>query len=400
MINLDKNKRYVVACSFGPDSMALLDMLIKQKFDLVVAHVNYHKRDVSNYEEEQLTKYCLDRNIPIEVLDTSNLKCDKNFQEWAREVRYLFFKDVALKHNASAVLVAHQQDDLIETFLMQKDRGGIVKYWGIAEKTKILGVEIIRPLLSYSKADLLKYDQDNNVPFSIDVSNLSNDYKRNQIRHEIVEKLDDKKRKEIIIEIEQKNHNVPKELNDIVDIDTFLSLSNEKLIRFISGHLEQSNLHTDISFKFLDEIRIAFKSKKAFIKIHLINGIYLCKDYDLIHFSDHKFAKSYSYKIDKLTKVNDELFTIDFSNGDYERNIKEDSYPLVIKPISPKDTYQINDYLVDVRRLFIDWKLPHCYRNCWPGIYDCHNKLIYIPRYRKTYSDNHKSIFVIKFTKH
>ena len=203
--DLDKKNRYVVACSFGPDSMALLNMLYENKFDLVVAHVNYHKRDVSNFEEQSLKKYCLDRNIPIEVLDTTNLKCDKNFQEWAREIRYKFFADVLKKYNAKAVLVAHQEDDLIETFLMQEKRGGIVKYSGIAEKTTIFGVDVIRPLLSFSKQDLLLYDKEKNVPYSVDVSNLSDDYQRNKIRHNIVEKMTKKERDDILKKIHSLN---------------------------------------------------------------------------------------------------------------------------------------------------------------------------------------------------
>ena len=129
MFNLDKNQKYVVACSFGPDSMALLDMLQKQSYQIIVAHVNYHKRNESNSEEKALRKYCFDHFIPCEVLDTKGMTCDKNFQEWAREVRYQFFKKVVEMYDAKAVLVAHQQDDLLETFLMQEQRGGIVQLY-------------------------------------------------------------------------------------------------------------------------------------------------------------------------------------------------------------------------------------------------------------------------------
>ena len=87
MIALDKSKRYVVACSYGPDSMALLDMLLKEHYDVVVAHVNYHKRDVSNFEEQSLRNYCQEHSVKIEVLDTKELKCIGNFQNWAREIR-------------------------------------------------------------------------------------------------------------------------------------------------------------------------------------------------------------------------------------------------------------------------------------------------------------------------
>ena len=122
-LNLDKSNKYVVACSFGPDSMALLDAAIKEKLDIVVAHVNYRKREEALFEQQALEKYCQDRNIKIYVLDLLGEKHTGNFQEWAREKRYQFFSEVVLKEDAYAVLVAHQEDDLIETYLMQKTRG-------------------------------------------------------------------------------------------------------------------------------------------------------------------------------------------------------------------------------------------------------------------------------------
>ena len=123
----DPKSKYVVAVSFGPDSMALLNMLILEKVDVVVAHVNYHRRPESNYEEESLRKFSEQYKIPIEVLDTNGLTPDKNFQSWARKIRYDFFKKVADKYSANGVLVAHQEDDVIETYIMQKQRGNLVK---------------------------------------------------------------------------------------------------------------------------------------------------------------------------------------------------------------------------------------------------------------------------------
>ena len=137
-LNLDASKKYVVACSFGPDSMALLDVAIKEKLSVVVAHVNYRKRDVAEIEQRDLTKYCEERNIKLVVLDLLGQKAEGNFQEWARKKRYEFFKDVAQKEKADAVLVAHNEDDVIETYLMQKKRGNFVKTMEFPEKMKFL----------------------------------------------------------------------------------------------------------------------------------------------------------------------------------------------------------------------------------------------------------------------
>ena len=57
MLKLDKSKRYLLACSFGPDSMALFDMLLKENYSFEVAHVNYHLREESDFEEISLQKF-------------------------------------------------------------------------------------------------------------------------------------------------------------------------------------------------------------------------------------------------------------------------------------------------------------------------------------------------------
>lgn len=397
--NLDKKNKYVVACSFGPDSMALLDMLIKEKYKVIVAHVNYHKRDASNFEEESVRKYCLEKNVPCEVLDTAGMKCDKNFQEWAREVRYDFFKKVSQKYGAAAVLVAHQQDDLIETFLMQQKRKSIVKQWGIAEEITIFDVRVIRPLLGYSKQELLKYDDENNVPYAIDISNLSDDYERNRIRHSTVEKLTKDERTEILNKIANLNKDKTYAMKDNWSVMEFLILSDEEIVLSISKYLSKFKEHVSLSASFVLEIKKAFSSSKTFVEIELTDNISLIKDYDFVYFSNSVDPVSYLYKINKRDIIDDGFFYIDLSNGQEERNVSDEDYPLMVKPVDKKDVVMINDYSCEVRRLFIDWKVPHYYRNIWPGIYNKDGKLIYVPRYREQYVDSHTSKFVIKFAK-
>ena len=398
MLNLDKKNKYVIACSFGPDSMALLDMAIKENLFIIVAHVNYHKRDVSNDEERLLRQYCLDRNIPIEVLDTAELKCDKNFQGWAREVRYEFFKKVLEKYGAQAVLVAHQQDDVIETYLMQKNRSNIVKYSGIAEKTTLFGVQIIRPILMKTKQELLDYDIQNNVPFSIDESNLTDSYTRNRIRHKIVEKLSKEERENILCEI-KKIQSEPLVTDSKISVKDFNLLTDKQLTFWLSDFIEKNSNHKDISKSFIDEIRKAVNSNKSYVEICLNDYLVLTKDYKSVYLLDKSKKVTYFYQIEKGQIVDDDLFTINFRKGQAERNVIDKDYPLTIKPVSKNDFIKVKDYDCEVRRLFIDWKMPHHLRECWPGIYNSKGKLIYIPRYRENFVDNHNSKLIIKFSK-
>lgn len=397
-VKFDKNSTYVLACSFGPDSMALFKYLFDEKVNFVVAHVNYHKRDVSNYEEESLKKYCFDRKIPCEILDTTGLEVKGNFQQWARKIRYDFFKKVVEKYNAAGVLVAHQKDDLIETYLMQKKRGICTKFAGIAEISTNNGLTIIRPFLKNSKRDLQQYCEDTNTPFSIDVSNLTNHYTRNKIRHTIIEKLSEDDKDKIIEEISLKNIEINdarkrvKEIGKNISFDTFKNMSIQDIQNWLIFNLEETEKFHPISKAFVKEIKQAFLfNENHYFWITENYGI--CRNDNEVKIFEIKVPKV--IKINKNEKYKDEFVEIDFSMGAEDRNIFEKDYPLTIKVPNPKDKYKVSNYEKEVRRLFIDWKMPRHIRKIWLGIYSKDGKLIYLPRYRENFVDNHKSVFKI-----
>ena len=146
MLNLEKNKHYLLACSFGPDSMALFDMLLKEGYKFSVAHVNYHLRKEANEEESKLRDFCFDHRIGIYVKDVDEGLGDSHLEKKCRDIRYNFFINVVKENHFDALLVAHQEDDLIETFLMQKRRKNLVNYFGIKEISYFSDIEIIRHL--------------------------------------------------------------------------------------------------------------------------------------------------------------------------------------------------------------------------------------------------------------
>ena len=394
-LNLERNRKYVVACSFGPDSMALLSTALKNNLKIIVAHVNYHKRKISDFEQESLTQFCKKNNIEIEVLDTANLKVSGNFQEWARETRYKFFKKVVEKHDAFGVLVAHQEDDVIETYLMQKNRKNLVKYWGIREENEVLGVKVIRPFLAYTKQELLEYDNEHKIPYSIDESNLTDHYSRNKVRHSIVEKLTKEERKDIIFEIKKRNKNQGK-IDPKISYKKFAKMSYENIVRYIDFYMSKFDEHRDLSAKFIEEIKKSFATN-ANISFQITEHVAILKTYDDVEITN--LQNFYAYELVVNKKAKNEFLEIDFSMGAEDRGIREDDFPLIVKNVNPKDRVKVKDYSVEVRRQFISWKMPVHLRKMWPGIYNKNNELIYVPRYRKNFKDEHKSIFKIDLTK-
>lgn len=390
-LKLEKNKKYVIACSFGPDSMALLDAAIKENLNIVVAHVNYRKRKVSLFEQESLTKYCNDRNIKIYVLDLLGEKAVGNFQAWAREKRYLFFKDVLLKEKADSVLVAHQQDDVIETYLMQKKRGNLAKFAGISPENELFGVKVIRPLLNYSKKYLEEYDIENGVPYSIDESNLTDHYTRNIFRHHIVNKLNDKERAQIVNEINKLNcqKNIIKFIDKTRD---FLNLEYEEFVNLLSFFMEKVEEHRNLSRVFFEEIKKAVKTKKN-ISFEITPSIILDFSYGDFRVINQKKIKEYCFEF--IDKIKTDFIDIDFSQGTEDRKVDLKNKKLILKNCTKNDKFIIKNYSSYISRLFIDWKMPQYLRKIWPGIYDEKGMLIYVPRFRKDFEEKNKSKFVI-----
>ena len=386
MINLDKNKTYLLACSFGPDSMALFDMLIKANVKFSAALVNYHLRPESNNEMDGFIDYCMKHNISYHVKDLVHGIGDLNIESECRRIRYLYFAELAKQFKYDAVLVAHNQDDVIETYLMQKNRQNLVIYYGINEKTVINNTLIVRPLLQYSKAFLKLYCENNQVPFAIDASNFDTTYLRNKYRHNVVAKMSEKEREEIIKEIESKNAELRTLFSkldaiDLSSVDELKKLTIHEFAYSLNKMVKEIDETISISLGQAKEIRKIISIPSGNISVPIRLNLVFRKSYNKVEFVKLINYK-YQYYIDKPTIFDCEQFFLDFTGDTSNRNVTLDDYPLTIRTYHPGDKYMIKNYLVPVRRLFIDWKMPLSKRETWPIIVNKDGKIIYIPRYR------------------
>ena len=400
MLSLDKNLKYLLACSHGPDSMALFYMLKEEGYKFAVAHVNYHLREESNLEQEQLEAYCAKNNVQLYVKDVDEVLGNNNLEEKCRIIRYTFFKDLVNQYGFDAVLIAHNQDDLIETYLMQKRRQNLVQFFGIKEKPIIFDVKIIRPLLSYSKQELLMFCDLNKVEYSIDKTNLENTFLRNQIRHQIVERMNKFDRKKILREIDDENLR--------------LNVINDKISKINSNKCEDYNRLTDDEFLYAIvkrgrelkpdftmsrnqglEIRKIFQSDKANVSVN-VSDLTLVKSYDSFQFIDQNKEVNFSYKIDSPCVLDTEYFYLDFTGDTSNRNVGKEDYPLTIRNAQPNDVYLIKGYEKQLRRLFIDWKVPVPLRKRWPVIINKNGTVIYVPRYQKDFKKENNCNFYVK----
>ncbi|MCS6850752.1 MAG: tRNA lysidine(34) synthetase TilS, partial [Gemmataceae bacterium] len=114
-----------------------------------------------------------------------------NLEAVARRLRYHWLAEVALETGAQAVATAHTANDQAETVLHRLLRGtGLTGLAGIASQRALVpGVELLRPMLRVSRAEVLAYLQARNQPFRQDTSNLDPRLTRNRIRHDLLPRL-------------------------------------------------------------------------------------------------------------------------------------------------------------------------------------------------------------------
>ena len=187
---INKNDYVVIANSGGPDSMALLSLLIKYRekvpFNIVCAHVNHKVRLESDDEELFVKSYCKSNNVIFECMKIKEYD-NSNFEAYARSKRYKFFDEIVLKYNAKVLFTAHHGDDLIETILMRIVRGSSLKgYSGFLMEVNKGSYKLVRPLVYTTKDEIIKYLNDNNIKYVIDKSNDNLEYTRNRYRHNIL----------------------------------------------------------------------------------------------------------------------------------------------------------------------------------------------------------------------
>lgn len=188
-----KPGKYVVAVSGGVDSVALLHMLTKQTgLELVVAHFDHGLRPDSKEDREFVAKLSQKYRLSFEYEEGNLGKAVS--ENTARKARYSFLQRVRKKYDAQAILMAHHQDDVIETMFINLLRGTRQKGLVSLANTK----HIQRPLLNFSKQDVIAYARTHNLEWHEDSTNQDTYYLRNWLRHDVLSKLSVAERTELL----------------------------------------------------------------------------------------------------------------------------------------------------------------------------------------------------------
>ncbi len=193
----------LVGLSGGSDSVCLLHFLqylAKEKhFALAAVHINHGLRGKAADADEQFCKkLCKQLNIPLFVkhVDARAVaqKYDLSPEHGARKARYQAYAQVAKKWGATKLALGHHLDDQAETFLLNLLRGTQLKGLGGIPRRRPLNakVEIVRPLLCVTRAQVEEYLTQNNLSHVTDQTNFEDVYRRNWVRNTLLPLLETK----------------------------------------------------------------------------------------------------------------------------------------------------------------------------------------------------------------
>lgn len=378
------NKTMVVAVSTGADSMALLVAILalqsRYHLKINVAHLNHQKRLQSVEEEKYIIDFCHQHQIEchVEKLKKGNYK---NFQNYARQERYAFFKRVMDKVDGDYLILAHHAIDNMETILMRLIRGSNLKgYAGIDEVSNWNNKLLLRPFLGIVKEQLINYLVANNIKYYEDESNESDIYTRNRIRKEIIPALFNED-KNVHLKFQEFSDTL-REANLILNekVDEFLKACTygkkhltfkkddfSKLSEFLQVevlftilkkyNLSKANIYEIIKLIFSKKknIKLVYKSIFTFVKEY--ENIFIYDEIIVNNKVDIIIEEIKNYKINDtitiIVKKKDSVFVPTDDDLWYNSNM----LPVRIRSRKPGDRILLDSGYKKVKDLLIDLKI-------------------------------------------
>ena len=426
MINIEESFKFnvndtiIIGCSSGPDSMALVDMLLKirekYKLLLIIAHVNHNVRKESYEEAQYMREYCDKHGLVFETMTIEEYG-DDNFHNEARNIRYNFFESLVHKYHANYLMTAHHGDDLIETVLMRIVRGSNLNgYSGFKKVVPMEGYKIVRPLINYTKEQLEEYDRENNVKYFVDSSNDKDKYTRNRYRKYVIPflKTEDNnvhyKFLKFSEELSEASRFIDKErdraldkcldgnvinLNEFIKEDKFIQ---KEILYYLLSEFYQDDLIL-VNDKHIELVLNLIYSTRANSFVNLPNEVVANKSYNMlelkretleitsyeIEFNNYVLLPN-NHVIERVEEVNDN------SNNICRLSSNDVTLPLIVRTRRIGDRMLVKglDGSKKVKDIFIDKKINLEKRDSWPIVVDSKGKIVWIPGIKKSVYDKKK----------
>ena len=409
----------VVGVSGGPDSMCLLNLLLELKeerrYNIVVAHINHGLREESDEEYEYVKKFSSDHNLLFEGIKLGEFDTN-SIENEAREKRYSFYEDILKKHKSKYLLLAHHGDDLVETILMRLTRGSTLDgYSGFNKISKRDNYSIIRPLVFYTKDEIMEYLEEKHIEYRIDKTNYDKKYTRNRYRLDILPVLKKenknihKKYLTFSEELEESNNFIDKYVSNkyidivkdnIIDLDLLLKEDRYIIKKILNKYLfnnYKSNINL-IESKHVQAILDLIDSDKPNTFVTLPNNIMVEKSYNKLYIKETDKLDNYKIAIKDKVVLGDYIIK-KIDNTDLTNNFvchlnsEEISLPLYVRNRKDGDYIEILNLngKKKIKDLFIDSKIDKSLRDNYPLVVDSNDNIVWIPGLKKSKYDRLKT---------
>jgi tRNA(Ile)-lysidine synthase len=378
----NKSNKILLGVSGGIDSICMFHLFQQLEFQISIAHCNFQLRgEESNKDEIFVKQLANNYNIPFHStkFDTTRIAQENgiSIQMAARDLRYEWFSELLDTYEYDYIAIAHNKDDVIETFLINLSRGsGIKGLSGIKSKYG----NVIRPLLFASRKNIEQYIVENNYDYREDSSNNSTKYSRNLIRHEIIpafEKINPSFRETMIQNIERLNqtekiynYSISNNLKDVTELTNnglIINIGKLKQLQSTTSYLHEllyqfgftksqtqdiaNSLDGISGKKFLTETHRLIKDRNELIieeiKANLSTKYYINSINDELN---------YPIKIDLSSIIIDNSFSINIDPDIALFDINLIEFPLTLRkwekgdyfsPLGMSNLKKVSDFFID-----------------------------------------------------
>ena len=378
---IQSNQKVLVGISGGRDSVSLALILKELGYSIALAHCNFKLRGKESDEDEQfVVRFAQEHQLELFKTQFETEKEAKklgiSIQMAARDLRYNWFEKIRTENQFTSIAIAHNRDDIIETFFINLIRGtGIEGLSGIKAKNG----SIIRPILDISRDEINQYIQNKQIDFREDSSNASTKYIRNKLRHTILPELRsisksfDQTMSENIDRLNQVNKIYKNEvslkqskilihLSDSIKIDIQRLKTLEPLYTYLYEFLKSYGF-TASTIKDIEYSLDSESGKKFSSKTHQ-----LVKDRDFLILQSLEETKNEDVFFNKETQkvispiklniniINNSNYKIDSDNSIASLDLDKLNFPLQIRlwkhgdyfmPLGMNRMKKVSDFLID-----------------------------------------------------
>lgn len=416
-LQLNESNTVVAAISGGPDSMLLIELLLKYRkmsnFNLIVAHVNHNLRDESIKEKEDLEKYCLENNLKFEYYEIEKRKNKPLTEVEARNIRYEFFDELMKKYSATYLATAHHGDDLVETVMMKIVRGSSLRgYSGFSQISEKNGYKIIRPLISLTKKEIINYLDKEKIGYALDSTNCDEKYTRNRFRLNILPFLKTEEKNvhlkfkkfsetlNMYDEYVKKNAKLAMQnvyINNELIVDEFNKLDLVIKREIISIILEKEciNIIERLNETHISSILNMVDNSKPNLRVFLPDNCVVLKEYNKVKIIKRELFEDYKFElVEKVLLPNgmsiEKIDKID-NNSNYMTRLSssELALPLYVRNRKDSDIIRVKgmNHNKKIKDIFIDEKIPASERELWPVVEDSLGNIVWLPGLKKSSFD-------------